>query len=94
MRKVSRAFPREPFRFQLKSGIEPLTATFTAQCASGWQLPAVGRLAGGIAHDFNNILGAILGYGELAQNNLGEDSVVRRQIDQIRTTLNRRCARK
>ena len=34
------------------------------------KMEAVGRLAGGIAHDFNNILGAILGYGELAQNNL------------------------
>src|SRR5882757_5252079 len=32
------------------------------------KMEAIGRLAGGIAHDFNNILGAILGYGELAQN--------------------------
>src|SRR6267143_709610 len=31
------------------------------------KMEAIGRLAGGIAHDFNNILGAILGYGELAQ---------------------------
>ena len=28
---------------------------------------AIGTLAGGIAHDFNNILGAIMGYSELAQ---------------------------
>src|SRR6266850_778839 len=34
------------------------------------KMEAIGRLAGGIAHDFNNILGAILGYGELAQKNL------------------------
>ena len=27
---------------------------------------AIGRLAGGIAHDFNNVLGAILGWAELA----------------------------
>jgi NO-binding membrane sensor protein with MHYT domain/nitrogen-specific signal transduction histidine kinase/AmiR/NasT family two-component response regulator len=47
------------------------------------KMEAIGRLAGGIAHDFNNILGAILGYGELAQNNLLEDSVVRRQVDQV-----------
>jgi signal transduction histidine kinase/CheY-like chemotaxis protein len=47
------------------------------------KMEAIGRLAGGIAHDFNNILGAILGYGELAQTNLGEDSNVRRQIDQM-----------
>ena len=47
------------------------------------KLEAIGRLAGGIAHDFNNILGAILGYGELAQSNLAEGSAVRRQIDQV-----------
>jgi NO-binding membrane sensor protein with MHYT domain/nitrogen-specific signal transduction histidine kinase/ActR/RegA family two-component response regulator len=47
------------------------------------KLEAIGRLAGGIAHDFNNILGAILGYGELAQNSLGEDGTVRRQLDQV-----------
>src|SRR2546429_2245 len=47
------------------------------------KMEAIGRLAGGIAHDFNNILGAILGYGELAQNNLGEGSAVRRQLDQV-----------
>ncbi len=47
------------------------------------KMEAIGRLAGGIAHDFNNILGAILGYGELAQNNLVEDGAVRRQIDQV-----------
>jgi signal transduction histidine kinase len=47
------------------------------------KMEAVGRLAGGIAHDFNNILGAILGYGELAQNNLIEGGAVRRQIDQV-----------
>jgi NO-binding membrane sensor protein with MHYT domain/nitrogen-specific signal transduction histidine kinase/ActR/RegA family two-component response regulator len=47
------------------------------------KMEPIGRLAGGIAHDFNNILGAILGYGELAQNNLGEGSAVRHQIDQV-----------
>src|ERR1700731_3352491 len=47
------------------------------------KMEAIGRLAGGIAHDFNNILGAILGYGELAQKNLGEGGAVRRQLDQV-----------
>jgi PAS domain S-box-containing protein len=31
------------------------------------KMEAIGTLAGGIAHDFNNILGAILGYAELAK---------------------------
>jgi predicted ATPase/signal transduction histidine kinase/ActR/RegA family two-component response regulator len=47
------------------------------------KMEAIGRLAGGIAHDFNNILGAILGYGELAQSNLPEGGVVRHQLDQV-----------
>jgi CheY-like chemotaxis protein len=46
-------------------------------------MEAVGRLAGGIAHDFNNILGAILGYGELAQSKLIESDPIRHQIDQV-----------
>jgi predicted ATPase/signal transduction histidine kinase/CheY-like chemotaxis protein len=47
------------------------------------KMEAIGRLAGGIAHDFNNILGAILGYGELAQSKLAQGSALRRQIDQV-----------
>jgi signal transduction histidine kinase/ActR/RegA family two-component response regulator len=47
------------------------------------KMEAVGRFAGGIAHDFNNILGAILGYGERAQNNLGEGGAARHQVDQV-----------
>src|SRR6267142_794967 len=46
------------------------------------KMEAIGRLAGGIAHDFNNILGAILGYGEMAQKNL-EGGAVRRHVDQV-----------
>jgi CheY-like chemotaxis protein len=46
-------------------------------------MEAMGTLAGGIAHDFNNILGAILGYGELAQKATAEDSSVRRYLDNV-----------
>jgi len=34
------------------------------------KLDALGKLTGGIAHDFNNILGVMLGYGELLENDL------------------------
>jgi CheY-like chemotaxis protein len=46
-------------------------------------MEAMGTLAGGIAHDFNNILGAILGYGELAQKGASEGSAVRRYVDNV-----------
>jgi PAS domain S-box-containing protein len=47
------------------------------------KLEAMGTLAGGVAHDFNNILGAVLGYGELAQSAVPAGSAVRRYIDSI-----------
>jgi CheY-like chemotaxis protein/two-component sensor histidine kinase len=43
----------------------------------------MGTLAGGIAHDFNNILGAILGYGELAQQQSAPDTPLRRYLDNV-----------
>jgi signal transduction histidine kinase/CheY-like chemotaxis protein len=47
------------------------------------KMEAIGTLAGGIAHDFNNILGAIVGYGELAQQQAPEGSSQRRYLDNI-----------
>ena len=53
------------------------------------KMQAIGTLAGGIAHDFNNILGAILGYGELAQRRAGESGPLREQLDQVMQAGNR-----
>src|SRR5262245_24033282 len=47
------------------------------------RLEAMGTLAGGIAHDFNNILGAILGYGEMAQRDAPKDSRLARDLGSI-----------
>jgi signal transduction histidine kinase/CheY-like chemotaxis protein len=47
------------------------------------KMEALGRRAGGIAHDLNNILGAILGYGELAQEALRGGNEARRYVDQV-----------
>jgi len=45
------------------------------------KMEAIGVLAGGIAHDFNNILGAIMGYTELALTKNTLDSNVRRYLE-------------
>jgi PAS domain S-box-containing protein len=54
-----------------------------AQLRQSQKMEAMGTLAGGIAHDFNNILGAILGYGELAQQESKPDSALRRYVDNV-----------
>ncbi|MFT5699410.1 MAG: PAS domain S-box-containing protein [Desulforhopalus sp.] len=47
------------------------------------KMESIGTLAGGIAHDFNNILGAILGYAEMIQEDSPEGSRAREDIDQV-----------
>jgi signal transduction histidine kinase len=47
------------------------------------RLEAMGTLAGGIAHDFNNILGAIVGYGEMALRDAKQGTRLRRDVESI-----------
>jgi len=54
-----------------------------AQLRQSQKMEAVGTLAGGIAHDFNNILGAILGYGELALQHCAANGEMRRYLDNV-----------
>jgi len=53
------------------------------------KMEAIGTLAGGIAHDFNNILSAILGYAELIEMELTEDSLVYGYAHRVKTAGNR-----
>jgi PAS domain S-box-containing protein len=53
------------------------------------KMEAIGTLAGGIAHDFNNILTAILGYAELAQMALPEDSTSHADLKHVLAAGNR-----
>jgi len=47
------------------------------------KMEAIGTLAGGIAHDFNNILGAILGYAEMAYEDSQTGSVKPSDLNQV-----------
>lgn len=53
------------------------------QLKQAQKMEAIGTLAGGIAHDFNNILGAILGYADLAQDSLPPESDAQQDLEQV-----------
>ncbi len=49
----------------------------------GQKLQAIGTLAGGIAHDFNNLLYAIIGYVEMAREDVPEGSLVYTNLGKV-----------
>jgi signal transduction histidine kinase len=49
----------------------------------GQKLQAIGTLAGGIAHDFNNILYAIMGYVEMAREDVSKDSLIYENLGKV-----------
>jgi len=53
------------------------------------KMEAIGTLAGGIAHDFNNILSSILGYTELAMDDVDKGSTVEDSLKEVYKAGNR-----
>jgi signal transduction histidine kinase/CheY-like chemotaxis protein len=53
------------------------------------KMETIGTLAGGIAHDFNNILTPILGYTDMALEELPDESTLRFDIEQINNAATR-----
>jgi two-component system, cell cycle sensor histidine kinase and response regulator CckA len=59
------------------------------QLAHAQKMEAVGRLAGGVAHDFNNLLTVIISYAEFMTSAVGDDSELRRDLEEIRSAATR-----
>ena len=56
------------------------------------KLEILGQFAGGIAHDFNNILTVINGYSTLILDSLDKNSIIRNDIEQIKSASERATA--
>ncbi len=54
-----------------------------AQLQQAQKMESIGTLAGGIAHDFNNILFPIIGYTELAMQDLPAESQACRNLEEV-----------
>ncbi len=53
------------------------------QLLQAQKIETIGTLAGGIAHDFNNILSPIIGYTEIAMEQLRPDDPARADLEQV-----------
>lgn len=53
------------------------------QLQQAMKMETVGTLAGGIAHDFNNILGVILGYSELIEEDLMDGGMNTDKVEEV-----------
>jgi signal transduction histidine kinase/CheY-like chemotaxis protein len=60
-----------------------------SQLHQAHKMQAIGTLAGGIAHDFNNMLAAILGYTELAMQQMRQDRVMQGYLQGVLTAGHR-----
>ena len=74
---------------EIRQKFERERAELEKQLFQFQKMETIGTLAGGIAHDFNNILTPILGYTDMALEELPEESNLRFDIEQINNAAHR-----
>lgn len=60
-----------------------------AELLQARKMESVGRLAGGVAHEFNNMLGVIIGYTEMALDEVDAHQPLRASLQEILTAARR-----
>ncbi|NOQ21784.1 MAG: PhnD/SsuA/transferrin family substrate-binding protein [Candidatus Aegiribacteria sp.] len=60
-----------------------------AQFRQAQKMECMGQLAGGVAHDFNNLLQVILGYGDMALDEVGADTPARASVEEMLNAAHR-----
>ncbi len=84
-----------PFAYRGEKAIHVIMRDITArkqleeQYRQAQKLDSIGQLAGGIAHDFNNMLGIMLGYAELALEQVPSGSDAAASVREIQKAANR-----
>jgi len=62
------------------------------QLQQSQKMETIGTLAGGIAHDFNNILGAIIGFAEIAGDSIPPESEAAQHLSRVQDAAHRAAA--
>jgi signal transduction histidine kinase/CheY-like chemotaxis protein len=72
-----------------RDALERERSRLAARLERALRLQMIGQLASGIAHNFNNIIGAILGYSEMASTEVSAGSKPAQHIDEIQRAAER-----
>ena len=69
--------------------IEEEREQMRTQLRQAQKMESIGTLAGGIAHDFNNILAALIGYADLAMDDIPKGTITHQNIEGVLVSANR-----